>query len=87
MRKKLFAVLALVSGTLPALACSVCEKQQPRILRGVTHGTGPQSQWDLVIISIVAAIVVFTLYFSVKWLVRPGETSPSHIKRAILKNE
>ncbi len=87
MRKKLFAILLLVSGSLPVLACSVCEKQQPRILQGVTHGTGPQSQWDLVIISIVAAIVVFTLYFSVKWLVRPGETSPGHIKRAILKNE
>jgi uncharacterized protein HemY len=87
MRKKLLAALILIGGSFPALACSVCEKQQPKILQGVTHGTGPQSQWDLLIISIVAAIVVFTLYFSVKWLIRPGETSPGHIKRAILKNE
>ena len=34
-----------------AIACPVCEKQQPKILQGITHGSGPQSNWDYIIIS------------------------------------
>jgi len=67
-----------------AFACSVCEKQQPRLLRGITHGAGPQSRFDYVIIWIMVVITMATLFYSVKWLVRPGEKSKEHIKRFIL---
>lgn len=70
--------------TLPAWACDVCEKQQPKVLRGITHGTGPQSDWDMPIIWISAIIVLITLYYSVKFMVRPNEGDPQHIKRSIL---
>ncbi|HRN48724.1 MAG TPA: hypothetical protein PK110_00835 [Niabella sp.] len=86
MKKLLFIIIAFFS-FLSGFACSVCEKQQPRLLKGITHGTGPQSEWDLLIISGTAAIVVFTLFFSIKMLVKPGERSSTHIKRTILKNE
>jgi hypothetical protein len=69
------------------VACSVCERQQPALLRGITHGTGPDSDWDYLIISFAAAIVVVTLFLSVKWLLRPGERSTAHIKHVILSNE
>ncbi len=75
---------------LPAItvfACPVCEKQQPEILRGITHGAGPNSNWDYVIVWSAVVIVLFTLYFSVKWLIRPGEQSQTHIKRFILDIE
>ena len=68
-------------------ACPACEKQQPKILRGITHGTGPQSNWDYVIVYIAVGIVLFTLFFSVKWLIRPGEKSVNHIKRFVLEQE
>ncbi|MBD0258054.1 MAG: hypothetical protein ICV83_20255 [Cytophagales bacterium] len=66
------------------LACPVCEKSQPKLLRGLTHGAGPESNWDYVIIGIAAALVMASLYYSVKWLCKPGEAGNDHIKRIIL---
>ena len=70
--------------TAASWACPVCEKQQPKLLRGVAHGAGPDTNWDYFIVGGIAAIVVITLYFSMKLLVRPGEKTPDHIKRHIL---
>lgn len=67
-------------------ACPVCDQQQPAITQGLTHGAGPQSNWDWVIIGIVAVITVLTLVYSIKFLVKPGEKSSDHIKRSILNN-
>jgi hypothetical protein len=85
--KKTISLIALLLITVSAWACPVCEKQQPKILRGITHGAGPQSNWDYVIIWSMVAIVAFTLFFSVKWLIRPGEQAEGHIKRSIFNNE
>ena len=68
-------------------ACSACEKQQPKVLRGITHGTGPQSNWDFVIIWATVLIVAVSMFYSIKWLIRPGEKSAAHIKRTILNND
>jgi len=68
-------------------ACSVCEKQQPEITQGLTHGTGPQSGWDWVIIGVMAAICLLTLFYSLKYLIRPNEGSANHIKQSILAPE
>lgn len=65
-------------------ACPVCEKQQPKITKGLTHGAGPQSNWDWVIIAIIMAITVFTLIWSLKYLMKPGEKNNNHIKHLIL---
>jgi hypothetical protein len=85
--KKLILTGTLLCNALWLLACPVCERNQPKLLKGITHGAGPESRWDYVIVLITAAIVLFTLYFSVKWLMRPGEKSDRHIKRFILNNE
>lgn len=86
MKKILPGVVLLFTGLL-ATACPVCERQQPKILQGITHGSGPESNWDFVIIAVASLIVVATLFYSVKWLLRPGEKSGSHIKYLILNNE
>lgn len=85
--KRIIAVVTLLFTGLVALACPVCERQQPQILKGITHGSGPQSNWDYLIISVTAIIVLATLTFSLKWLIRPGEKSTAHIKNLILNNE
>jgi len=72
---------------LIANACPVCDKQQPKVLRGITHGTGPDSQWDYVIIAITVIIVLLSLFYSVKWILRPGEKSANHIKNLIINFE
>ena len=83
MKRFLLSSLFLILNTW-AFACPVCEKQQPKVLRGITHGAGPQSQWDYVIVWVGVIIVVLTLYFSVKWVFKPGEKSKNHIKQLIL---
>lgn len=79
-------VAMLITGSA-ASACPACEKAQPRYLRGITHGAGPQSNWDLVIISAMSVVVIATLFFSIKWLLKPGEKSDTHIKNVILNKE
>lgn len=86
MKKIMLSVAVLITG-LVTIACPVCERQQPKILQGFAHGSGPQSNWDYLIISVTAMIVLATLFFSIKWLWRPGEKSVTHIKHLILNNE
>lgn len=71
----------------PALACPACERQQPALLRSLSHGTGPASDWEYPIIGIMAAIVIWAFYRSLKMLIRPGEKADEHIKHKILKFE
>lgn len=67
-----------------AVACPVCEKEQPEVLQGIAHGTGPQAQWDVWIVWIGSGIVGLTLLLSLKYLIFPGEKKPGHIKYQIL---
>lgn len=82
--KKFFIMIGLALMAGVANACPVCERNQPRLLRGITHGSGPDSRWDYVIVCSMLAIVTLTLFYSVKWLIRPGEQKADHIKRTIL---
>jgi hypothetical protein len=68
-------------------ACPACEKAQPRLLRGITHGGGPESRWDYLIVWLAVIITVLTLFYSVKWLIHPGESASTHIKHSILHHD
>lgn len=82
--KKILLSAAMVATGFITIGCPTCELAQPRYLRGIAHGSGPQSNWDLVIIYVTAVIVIATLFYSIKWLVKPGEKSAAHIKHMIL---
>lgn len=82
--KKLLLLLLLLPVQVSTWACPACEKQQPELLKGITHGTGPEGRWDYIIMVFMTLVVLFTLYFSIKWLIRPGEKSSEHIKRTVL---
>lgn len=84
IRKIAVLIAAYLLIATPAWACPVCEKQQPKVLRGVAHGAGPENNWDYLIVGVIAVIVLITLYYSMKWLVRPGEGTSNHIKRHVL---
>lgn len=66
-------------------ACPLCEKQQPKFLRGITHGTGPQSNWDWVIVAAITVTTLLTLFYSIKYLLSPKEKNSNHIKNIILE--
>jgi hypothetical protein len=83
MKAFLLTILAILL-SLAAYACPVCEKQQPKVLQGISHGAGPQSDWDYVLVWATVLIVVLCLFFSIKWLLRPGEQGKDHIKRTVL---
>lgn len=85
--KKLFLIIPLLLMSLLSFACPACEKQQPKLLRGFSHGSGPEGNVDLLIIGISSLIVILTFYYSLKWILKPGEKSPDHIKRAILNHD
>ena len=85
--KKGFILLIGTLWHLYSVACPACEAQQPKLLRGITHGAGPSGKWDYFIVWVAVVIVLFTLFYSVKWLIRPGEKSAHHIKRMILNIE
>jgi hypothetical protein len=85
--KKIFLLLGILSITVVTMACPVCEKNQPKLLKGITHGAGPGSQWDYLIIFIMTGIVLGTLFVSVKYLIRPGEKNNRHIKNLVLNME
>lgn len=83
MKKILLVVPSLIFG-LVTWACPACEKQQPALLRGITHGPGPSSNWDYVIVTATVFIVLVTLYYTIKWMIKPGEEDLNHIKRTAL---
>jgi hypothetical protein len=48
------------------------------------HASGPTSTWDLGIAGLGAVIVAVALGRALRFLLRPGEETARHIKRAIL---
>lgn len=82
MKKIHFIHLTLLLFILPfeLLACELCQQNQPKALRGITHGTGPDGNLDYIIIWVAVIIVAVTLFLSIKYLVRPKESTPDHIK-------
>lgn len=85
--KGLLCTMALGLVAASAVACPACKKQQPKLLQGITHGSGPDGNLDYVIVGIAAVLVLFTLFYSIKYLIRPGETEKSHIKQFILDSD
>lgn len=82
--KKIFLLALFLGSAVLTWACPACEAKQPRVLKGITHGTGPTSNWDYVAGIVTLLIVIVVLYYTIKWLVDPGEKGTSHIKRSVL---
>ena len=85
--KKIIFLLLFMFIQLTSWACEVCEKQQPKVLRGITHGAGPQSDWDYVVVGCMMIIVAVSLCYSVKCIIRPGENERAHIKHSIFNSD
>jgi hypothetical protein len=82
MKKQITLVVLLMQ--IGVFACPVCERNQPKILRGIVHGAGPESNWDYISIWFTIIIAIITLFYSLKWLIKPGEKNSDHIKYSIL---
>ena len=86
MKAALFCLLIFFGSALSAIACDVCQRNQPKLLQDISHGTGPQAQSDYYIIAGAVILVLLTLFYSLKYLLIPGEQNPGHIKNLILNH-
>ena len=83
--KKLITFILLILFQIAAFSCPVCERNQPKVLRGIVHGAGPDSNWDYVSIVITIIIAILALIYTIKWLWKPNENNKDHIKYSIFK--
>lgn len=84
MKKSIILFVIILFTSLKSFACEVCEKNQPEPLKGITHGIGPTGTIDYVIITVAAVIVAITLFLSIKYLIKPKEGNPDHVKNIVL---
>lgn len=75
MKKNVFLVLMFLGASNRAFAQLFCERV-PAI-----QGNDPGNPLlDSIIIGVSIVIVLLTLFFSIKYLVKPNENNPNHIK-------
>lgn len=84
MKKGLILTLLLLCISVLVYACPVCDKQQPKVLQGISHGAGPDGNLDYAIVWLAVGIVLLSLFYTIKWMIRPGEKNNNHIKNTIL---
>jgi uncharacterized protein HemY len=82
--KKILLLIPIIMFGISSMACPACEAAQPKVLRGLVHGSGPTSNWDYVAGIVTLIIVIFVLFYSIKWMINPGEKEATHIKRNVL---
>ncbi len=85
--KIIIGLLFTIISFSQAIACEVCQANQPKGLKNITHGTGPEGNWDYIIISVAILVVSVTLILSLKFLIKPGEKDPGHIKNIVLERK
>ncbi len=86
--KKLIAILVFNVIAFSIYACPVCERAKAKTAFGsISHGIGPTSNWDYVAVWTTVIAVVLTLFFSIKYLIKPNEKNSDHIKNSILNFE
>jgi len=84
--KALLVVAGILGAYSSAMACEACKAQQPKFLQGVTHGAGPTSNWDYVVVSLMVIITVYSFYAMVKCLAKPADKNHEGIKSIILNS-
>jgi hypothetical protein len=84
--KRILVFILLFLPSLSVYACDACKKQQPKFLQGITHGRGPDSNWDYLIVVAMIGITLYVLVATLKCLFKPSEDEAQHIKRMILND-
>ncbi len=85
--KNIISLIVMIALWLPvsfsAIACDACKKQQPKLLQGITHGGGPDSNWDYLIVSAMVIITLYSLYATIRCVVKTKDKNHQDIKNII----
>lgn len=86
--EKIILLFIFIAAGFSSYACPVCERAKAKITFGsLTHGTLPTNKWEYVAVWVVVIMVFLTLFYTIKWLIKPSETNKDHIKYSILNSE
>ncbi len=85
--RKLIVFLFFTAISYASMACPVCDRNKKTALEKLSHGSTPNSSWDYIIVIAMIIIAVATLFYSVKWLIKPNENNRSHIKFSFLNEQ
>jgi hypothetical protein len=86
--RKLLLIVSMVMVYVVSNACPVCERANAKKAFGsLSHGTGPNSNWDYLAVWVTIIISIVALFYSIKWLIKPAEKNKNHIKNSILNFE
>ena len=69
------------------MACEACNKNQPKLLQGITHGAGPEGWWDYFVVVIMVVVTIYSLYATIKCFVVTKEVKYKSIKNLIVTQE
>lgn len=83
--KKYITLLLMLILKLDVIGCEACKKQAGGF-GGITHGAGPDSNWDYLIVFVMVIITLYVLVATIKCFIKPGEKNEEHIKRMILND-
>ncbi|HFK5529389.1 TPA: hypothetical protein ACGZ99_003470 [Elizabethkingia anophelis] len=81
-----YIMILMMFSSSYVFGCDTCKLRQPKITRNFTHGTGPDSNWDWFIVGIVILITIASLFYSLKFLIKPREEDRSHIKYSVFSD-
>lgn len=82
--KNTIAIILLSIASKALMACDLCKRNQPEMLKEITHGEGPSGSIDYIISWTAVVIVGITLLLSIKYLVKPNEQNKNHIKNIVI---
>ncbi|MCX8473307.1 MAG: hypothetical protein ORN85_06620 [Sediminibacterium sp.] len=86
LKKIAILIFCIASQFNISFACDVCKRANERKMWiNVGHGSGADNWTDFIWIFITAIITIYTLFFSIKYLYKPEEKSPQHIKYSIFQ--
>lgn len=72
--------MSAASGLLAAVSAA-----SDLAVRHTSHSSGPQGLLGWVVVAVAVAVDLFVVGLCARYFFSPGETSPEHIKRRILK--
>ena len=86
--KKYYSILLILGSGVMSWACDQCNAGSNRseFWEIFSHGQGPEGNFDYLIFGVGIVIVLFTAFYSLKFLIFPKEKNKSHIKYSILKD-
>lgn len=64
-------------------ALNFCSSTQPHHMAA----GGPDGPLDIILVALGALIVLLVCVYTVKFLIRPRENDPNHIKRQVLRDD